>query len=370
MLHTKRKLRLHKAILLPINLIAIIGLTGSIFASQVPPSTIPLFSILALIYPILLLTNLGFVFIWLVLKDKLFLLSLIVVLLGYPIFLNNFQLNSVSESKKDANSVKALSYNVQLFGLIENKPETEQKRNRIIEFINNENADIICLQEYYSEGITPYAPLEDLKTELNTITYYYESYFSPRHNQLTGLILFSKYPATGKGKLKFEGTRTFGIYTDLLIKEDTVRVYNIHLASIQLLPEDIDFVVNAGQDQSEGRLEKAFGIYSKLKDAFLLRQKQMVYLLEQLNDCKYPVILCGDFNDTPSSYVYNQVTNELEDAYRSKGNGLSKTYAGQIPMLRIDYILTSDYFETLEYSRYKINYSDHFPISATLQIRN
>jgi len=338
-------------------------------ATFAPPSTMPVFSILALIYPILVILNLAFVAIWLLLKSKWLFISLLVLLLGFPNISNNFQLFGNGSVNDDLSTIKVLTYNVQLFGLIEDKSVVTEKRNTILQFIQNEEPQIICLQEYYSEGITPYAPLESMKTDLNVSTHYYESYFSPRHNQLTGLVIFSKYPAIDKGKLKFNGTRTFGIYTDLLINGDTIRVYNIHLASIQLLPADIDFVVNAGQENEDNIKQHAISIYSKLKDAFSLREKQMNYLTEQLSRCDYSVILCGDFNDTPSSYVYDQISTELEDTFCQKGRGISVTYAGQIPFLRIDYIMKSEFFSTMTYQRYKVDFSDHYPLGAILYVR-
>lgn len=363
------RFNLLKTVLLTINLFAIAGLIGAILATYIPSSLVTIFSVLALIYPILVIINLVFVFTWIFLKSKWFMLSLMIILLGYSNISKNIQLSGNSIPTKDTAYVNVLSYNVQLFGLIEEKSAVQQKRDEILEFVRREDPRIICFQEYYSVGITPYAPLEEMKTELNLNTHYYESYFSPRHNQLTGLVILSKYPAIDKGKLKFNGTRTFGIYTDLLIGMDTVRVFNIHLASIQLLPADIDFVINAGQEKEENIRQHALTIYTKLTDAFLLRERQMRYLVDQLSNCHYPVILCGDFNDTPSSFVYDQITSELGDCFRDEGKGISTTYAGQIPFLRIDYIMKSDHFKTMHYKRHKIDLSDHFPISSSFAIQ-
>lgn len=362
----KRNLRLLRIILFVLNLIAAIGLAGAILATFIPPSIFPFFSVLALIYPILVLTNLAFIVLWIFLRSWRAVLSLVILLLGYSNIQNNFQFNFNNTLISDSTKLKVITYNVQLFGRLESDSISKERRADILQFIQLETPQITCLQEYYSEGVTPYGPLENMKTELNVNTHYYESYFSPVHNQLTGLVIFSKYPAVDKGKLKFNGTRTFGIYTDLLINGDTIRVYNIHLASIQLAPADIDFVVNAGNEEKKGVKQHALKIYSKLTDAFLLRELQMSNLVDQLSRCKYPVILCGDFNDTPSSFVFNQIDKKLQDTFREKGKGLSITYAGQIPFLRIDYVMKSGEFETLDYRRHKAAFSDHFPVSVIL----
>jgi endonuclease/exonuclease/phosphatase family metal-dependent hydrolase len=248
-----------------------------------------------------------------------------------------------------------------------NQTAYQRQNEMVTDFIVNQDADLVCLQEYHGKGKTLYEPLQQTKTQLGAESYYYESYFNPRYQQLSGLVIFSKYKAVNKGKLKFDGSRTFGIYMDVQVNTDTVRIYNIHLASIQLRPSDIDFVINPGQKQDEMGLQ-ASRIYTKLIAAYKLREKQVKYLVDELHNTRYPVILAGDFNDTPSSYVYSQVTEYLQDAFTEEGNGISITYAGRIPLLRIDYVMKSDLFRTLDYQRHKVAFSDHYPLTVGLGI--
>jgi endonuclease/exonuclease/phosphatase family metal-dependent hydrolase len=184
--------------------------------------------------------------------------------------------------------------------------------------------------------------------------------------QLSGLVTFSKHKAVNKGKLKFDGERTFGIFTDHLINDDTVRIYNIHLASNQLSSSDIDLVVNPGQNQDKMNL-KIMRIYAKLADAFQLREKQTLDILESISSCPYPFIVAGDFNDTPSSYVYNLITEQADDSFVEEGKGIGITYAGRLPFLRIDYIFKNNFFEAISYKRHRNNYSDHYPVSVILE---
>jgi endonuclease/exonuclease/phosphatase family metal-dependent hydrolase len=376
---SKTKYSLVRRIVFYINLIAGLALAGAILASYVPPSKIPFFSVLALMYPALVFINIAFVLFWIIIKSKWFLLSLIILLLGFTNLQDNFQFHLNNTVSTDTSQLKVLTYNVRLFRIADLVRSLNHQKNfrqlkdsaiaremkNFKEFITGQKADIVCLQEFYSEGNTQYGPLEKLKTELNFSNYYYESYFGPGpYNTLTGMVIFSKFPAVNSGKLKLRGSRTFGIYTDFIIKKDTIRVYNIHLASIRLLPEDIEFVMKAGQEEKKGIKDHAAKIYSKLNEAFLLREKQMEIITGQLKKSPYQVILAGDFNDTPSSFVYQKITQILHDSFKEKGWGLSVTFAGQIPFLRIDYIMTSDHLKTLQYSRHRIDYSDHFPVSA------
>jgi endonuclease/exonuclease/phosphatase family metal-dependent hydrolase len=239
-------------------------------------------------------------------------------------------------------------------------------------FVIEQRPEIVCLQEFFSEGTPIYSPIERLRKDMGFSNYYFESYYQPGpRNRLTGLLIFSKYTSVNKGKYKLEeeGSETFAIFNDLIIGDDTVRVFNIHMASIRLQPEDIDFVVNAGQENEKDVKGHASRIYTKLKEAFLLREKQMILLKQVLQDSPYHVILAGDFNDTPSSYVYGQITGLLQDTFKEKGKGLGATFADRLPFLRIDYIMKCSHFKTLQYARYQTDYSDHYPVSAVLTER-
>lgn len=360
----KHRFPIAKNIFVSLNFVLVVALVFSLLASKIPPSSNPLFSAFGLIYPILLITNGLFVLLWVVVRSKMFALSLVVILFGYSNLSQNIQFSFSKTDRIPTEAIHLITYNVQRFGLSISEEDSGKTRKEILQYLKDENPGIVCLQEYHGKGKTLYEPLQEMKEELGATAYYYESYFNPRYQQLTGLVLYSKYEAVNKGKLKFEGSRTFGIYTDLIINGDTIRVYNIHLASIQLMPADIDFVVNPGQDK-EARLH-ALKIYSKLSDAFQLREQQMDFLIDEMKASSYPIILAGDFNDTPSSFVYNKISELLEDTFVEKGSGIDRTYAGELPLLRIDFILKSKYFRTLSYKRYKFRYSDHFPISVKI----
>ena len=84
----------------------------------------------------------------------------------------------------------------------------------------------------------------------------------------------------------------------------------------------------------------------------------------------YPVILLGDFNDTPVSFTLSTLkgssSTELFDAFSKGGEGLGATYVGDVSGLRIDYILYADEFELHSFNTYPVELSDHRPISAVL----
>ncbi len=361
-----KRIAILKGVLLTLNLIAVVVLVMALLASYVPPSDVAVFSIAALVYPMILFANLFFIGCWILLKSKYWLISFLVILFGFNNLRNNFQLSFNPYTIKNDSHIKIISYNVQLFATDERGNDSAEIKNNIVQFLKDEDANIICLQEYHSMDRNVYTPLIELNNKLLKSSYYYESYFNPRFDQLSGLVIFSKYKAVNKGKLKFTGSRTFGIYTDLIIDSDTVRVFNIHLASIRLQSSDIDFVLKPEFKDQESFKNRSASIYAKLTNAFLLREQQINQVIQEIIACPYPIILCGDFNDTPSSYVYSMLSDKLVDNFIRKGYMLSRTYAGNVPYLRIDYIFTTNHFKINKFERVKKNYSDHFPIISTV----
>ena len=108
-------------------------------------------------------------------------------------------------------------------------------------------------------------------------------------------------------------------------------------------------------------------MFWKLRKAFILRSMEVNTLTKHIAACRYPIILAGDFNDTPSSYSYRQLTLQLTDSFKEAGNGFfESTYAGRFPSFRIDYILHSKKFSAQAYKKFDIELSDHYPITSTL----
>lgn len=362
-----RQFNIVNNILFVLNVIAGIVLILASLAGKSSPSQNAWIQVFGLIYPIFFIINTVFLIYWVILVSRRVFFTIIILLLGFSNIFDNFQVTIFNAIDKHPDQTSVLSYNVKNFNERNHNTYELATKSSIINFLIEQNADVVCVQEYHSTSNNLYRPLKEIRDTLGAVTYYYESYFNPRYNQLSGLVIFSKYQAVNKGKLKFSGSRTFGIYTDVIINYDTVRIFNIHLASIKLKPEDLDFVVNPDAENSSELKNHSLEIYDKLLQAFDLREKQLKFLIDEIETTKYKTILCGDFNDTPSSWVYNQLANYLVDTFVKKGTGVCRTYAGPIPFLRIDYILTSKEIVTHGFTRHSFEKSDHYPISAIIE---
>ena len=131
----KRKLRLLKGFLLLLNTIALLGLVFALISPVIPPSTFTYLTIFGLIYPILLFLNLSFIVLWILLRSRYFLLSLVVILTGYQNLFNNFQFINPASKTQAGTVIKILTNNVKVFGAMDNKPGKLITYEQIEDFI-------------------------------------------------------------------------------------------------------------------------------------------------------------------------------------------------------------------------------------------
>jgi endonuclease/exonuclease/phosphatase (EEP) superfamily protein YafD len=84
-----------------------------------------------------------------------------------------------------------------------------------------------------------------------------------------------------------------------------------------------------------------------------------------------PVIVCGDFNDTPASYAYHRLKGNLTDSFRSCGYGYAYTYRYMHKLFRIDYVFyPSEMFVGDKYESPDVAFSDHNPVIVGLGFKN
>ncbi|MBT8317001.1 MAG: endonuclease/exonuclease/phosphatase family protein [Lutibacter sp.] len=310
----------------------------SFLSYYISPNTFPIFSLLSLVIPFLIVINLLFAFYWIVKLKRQFLISILVLLIGFQ-HLTKFY--SFQEKKVLLNNdLKIMSYNVRMFNVYDWIHE-ENVPQKIYDFINNKNPDVLCLQEFNN------------KEELG-FSYPYKFIKVNNKGNRFGQAIFSKYSIINTGSLNFSNSSNNAIFADIVKNNDTIRVYNVHLESLKINPEEKAF--------NKENTEK---LKVRLENAFKKQANQATLLVRHQQKTNLKKVICGDFNNNAFSWVYHQLKKGKNDAFEESGKGFGKTYNFNFP-LRIDFILADQAININNFKTYNVNYSDHFPIMARL----
>jgi endonuclease/exonuclease/phosphatase family metal-dependent hydrolase len=328
-----------------------------LLSPKVSPVINIVFAILSLLIPFVTAFNLLLLFYFLFRKSVMFALPFTIILTFCFQFLFA-TLSFHSSERPNVKSFTVFSYNVSQF----TKPRTFyfdrtwkedsllSNSRHMIDYVANHKADIKCIQEFYNDSNS---------VNFNSrqrIMAHGEIYFAHstkvlRINKATfGVAIFSRYPIVNSGELIYSNNAfNRGVYADIKIKTDTVRVVNVHLQSTQI---GVSF-------------SKIF--FSKWKYDQKRRAEQADLIVDFINKSPHPVILCGDMNATPYGYVYSRVADNLINSYEHRGNGLGYSFTGKgVRYLRIDHEFFSTGIENSAFvTDHSVHFSDHFPIEGT-----
>lgn len=343
-----------RTLLLIINLFFVVLFVFSTMAEFVSPRKFILFSFLSYGYLLLLVVNALFVLVWLFLRRWEFLFSTAAIALRISVFPYVFQFGG-GEGRPDsqlpeASDLVVMSFNAHLFaGIGDADGDTKGNVAQFLEVVRRQAPDIMCLQEFCNiHGVG-----DSLKSQGYGYMY---SDKSPRgYVHPYGTVLYSKFPIVEIGDV--QGSTKF--FVDIKVADDTVRAFCVHLDSYELTQSDYEELENISQGTFKKTICKLGG---KMKATILQHEDEWNILNQAIQESPYPIIIAGDFNDTPMSYICGRMRRSLNDSFESQGKGIGVTYHGRYPNYRIDYIYHSPSIKVLSYSRIKSDMSDHFPI--------
>jgi endonuclease/exonuclease/phosphatase family metal-dependent hydrolase len=350
---------------LVINLFFLAGLLISGLSIYISPEKTTIPAILGLFFIFFILSNILFVIYWIIKLKWYFILSLAGLLLLSNNISNIFPINKKEKAASTSSaedSLKIVSYNVKLFDFYtKNKSES---KNNILSYILEKDADIVCLQEYGYSHNNQFLTEKDILTLLGK-TYKY-NHIETNDKQSYGVATFSKYKIINKQEIVTTSKNNLSIYSDIKIKDKTVRVFNCHLESNQLTHKDKKKISELVDDLDRDELQRTTGLLSrKLRQAFKRRALQVDTISKEIAQSSFPTLVCGDFNDTPISYTYRKMRGSLSDAFVQTSTGLGITYNEGVFRFRIDYILHSKELKPFSFTIDKVKYSDHYPISCS-----
>lgn len=365
---SRKKLGWFSRTVLFFNWFFIVCLLCANFSPLVNPAKVWPMAFLGLAQPALVVVNVLFLLYWLIRRKRQFAYTLVTLLISMIHFSKQYQVSFGSHDPAPDSAFKLMTWNVKLFDLY-NWSGNKQTRSEMFDLIKSEDPAVLCLQEFYSEDTGAFNNSDSLRAHLK---YAYSSHaytITLRKTDHWGVATFSRFPIVNEGKIVFNNrSNNICLYSDVVIDGDTIRIYNMHLQSINFGYSDIRFVQTMlSENESEDEMENSKSILRRMKRAYTRRAEQSNAISAHMKSCRYPIIICGDFNDTPISYTYRVLASGMKDAFRESGSGFGKTFENPLPVPRIDYILHSESLSSWEFKTMETQgMSDHYPVTCKI----
>lgn len=358
-----------KGIMLATNLVVVFILILALIGARVSPEKLILTAYPSLILPIIIFLNAFFVLFWILARKWYFVISLLLLL---------FSANQINDTlpihfgkiatEKTEKSIKILTYNTMMSGGLQK--HDDKNINPLFQFIIESDADIICLQEFAISPKEKYLTKDDIKKIFSKYPYQHIWYKVEQSWAKSGVATFSKYPIINEFNINFDSKYNTMIYSDIVIENDTIRLFNNHLESNRLTERDRDLPIQLKNNfDSENLSGTTLHLSRKLNTAYKKRAMQADQIADLIKKSPYKVLVCGDFNDVPVSYTYTTIKGKLKDAFSETGLGLGWTLNLSIYKFRLDYVLYDSAYVVDNYKVSKVNYSDHYPVECNISIR-
>jgi endonuclease/exonuclease/phosphatase family metal-dependent hydrolase len=362
----RKKLSIFDKIVIGFNILSAFLLVLSYFSPVSEPAGFWPIAFLGLVYPVFLVLNLLFIIYWLFRRAMLALISFVSILFGIVIIIKSFGFHSgsLNNSRDTSQSLRVMEYNVHGF-LDLDRAKNQAVQTAMLGIIDHEKPDIVAIEEFYVDVNNRNEILSALHKSLNSPYFLFKPYDYTQWDS-TGVAIFSRFPIVARGVISLGNDESpQAIYADIKRDGKIFRVYCLHLRSIAFSEEDHDYIkllAHKGQVSLPGLQS----IFSKLKQAYIVRAKQARLIKQHANSCPYPYIISGDFNDTPNSYAVNTISEGLNNSFVAGGSGAGITYYGDFPHFQIDYIFASPQYKVQDYTIIKQKLSDHYPVVCDL----
>lgn len=278
---------------------------------------------------------------------------------------------SLSTGKsQNGGDLRVMSYNVYKFidPNDEDKSSLEVAAN-VAKMVKENNPDVLCIQEF-----AVFMPKTQRKAciagfgEMMGMPYHFYNTKSHFGNN----VIFSKYPLAAINEdIPFAKENLYGTVARVDAgQKGCFYVLCCHLISFLLTNDELAALSEPGNNKEQvGEYRRS--IISKLKTAYEKRSVQVGEMLSDVPHDGRPIIMCGDFNDTPMSYTYHQIAKAgFIDGFVKAGRGIGHTYAGKLPWLRIDYVWANEQIQPMSFKRLRFKGSDHYPVMMDFNVKH
>ena len=350
-----------------LSILAFIGLLAmllSVLSAYIDPVKFVWLTFFGLAFWVIVCYNFVVLTLLLLMWSKKAWISIIALLIAIPGFYKSFSTGKAQEGAE----LRIMSYNVFRFlDIYDEEKSPFDVATTMANVILEQQPDVLCLQEYEifkpkigrKESIALFGEMVGMPYQY----YHTKEYF-------VGNVIFSKYPlqALDDGS-SFSQENEYGAVVEVDAGEKgKFYVVCCHLTSFLLTSDEVSVFTDTGNSKQEMQ-EYGKSIFAKLKSAYEKRSYEVSKMLSDIPHDGSAIILCGDMNDTPMSYTYNQIKRAgFTDGFVETGWGIGHTYAGKLPLLRIDYVWGNERIQPKAFKRLKHKVSDHYPVMMDFKV--
>lgn len=345
------------------NIVTIVLMVVVSYSDRINPAQFPLLGCLGLLLPVFIIINLLFLIVWVIVKWRRIWLPVVGFALAYVPIRTYIPIHPTSPEVPEG-SMKVVTWNVA--GYDANRDT--MALHSVLSYLEQQQADIVCLQE--DMGVRKQRPFERMKSLFPYNDTVHVN--NKRNHYINAVGIHTRFPIVKKQKINLGSSANGSAAFFLLIDGDTVVVVNNHLESTHLSHNErqrYNDVLKGDMERDSVRQETSL-LMHKIARHMARRAPQADAMHQYIDSIgrRYPVIVCGDFNDTPISYVYHTMSKGLTDCFVETGNGIGLSYNRKGFFFRIDHLLCSSHFVPYGCKvDSKIDASDHYPVLCWLK---
>ncbi len=332
------------------------------FSDRLNPADHPLLSTAGMAFPIFLLVNMAFLFFWLIFKWRMIWIPVVGFVCAYVPISIYMPINGKQEVPEGA--LKLVSYNVCTYG---GNYKYENGFETVLKYLVEQKADIVCVQE-------------DVDTWRRYVFREYQKHWAYNDTMViannpqsfNALGIHSRFPIIKRERIPYASVANGSAAWWLKVDGDTLIVVNNHFESCHLSSDDraqYRQIIKGELPRDSMRSESKL-LLIKLAEANAARSGQIRTVLRYVEEhSQYPIIVCGDFNDSPISYSRHTMGERLTDCFKETGRGIGLSYNQKAFSLRIDHIFCSQQLQPYNCKvDDKMDASDHYPILCWLKM--
>jgi len=352
------------------NIVVVLLMLISGFSDRISPADNELLACSGIIFPFIVLANVLFIPVWVFLSWKRLAIPVIGLALAYIPIRTYLPLHG--KSTPPEGSVCIVSYNVAGYG---GNNKYSNAFDTIFNYVKTVRPDILCLQE------------EQIAKDIDTHRFFAELFpynDSTRVSDVGGpwglnsVGIHSRYPILRKEIIPYDSPTNGSVAYFLKIGTDTVIVINNHLETSHLSSDDRNRYEEIYSEMLKGDMERdtlkaeTSVIVRKLSEGMVARAAHVEIIHNYMEaHRRYPMIVCGDFNDTPISYTRHIISQDMTDCFVESGRGFGISYNRKGFNLRIDHMMCSSHFTPYACKiDNEMDASDHYPLLCWLKFND